>query len=66
MTPELEMLRDAAHRFFEAEFVPHEERWAKNLMIDRDAWNKAGAMGLLCASIPEEYGGGAEPWPTTS
>lgn len=58
MTPELEMLRDAAHRFFEAEFVPHEERWAKNLMIDRDAWNKAGAMGLLCASIPEEYGGG--------
>jgi acyl-CoA dehydrogenase len=58
MTPELEMLREAAHRFFEAEFVPHEERWAKNLMMDRDAWNKAGAMGLLCASIPEEYGGG--------
>lgn len=58
MTPELEMLRDAAHRFFEAEFVPNEERWAKNLMMDRDAWNKAGAMGLLCASIPEEYGGG--------
>ena len=58
MTPELEMLRDAAHRFFEAEFVPHEERWAKDLMMDRDAWNKAGAMGLLCASIPEEYGGG--------
>lgn len=58
MTPELEMLRDAAHRFFEAEFVPHEERWAKDLLMDRDAWNKAGAMGLLCASIPEEYGGG--------
>lgn len=58
MTPELEMLRDAAHRFFEAEFVPNEERWAKDLLMDRDAWNKAGAMGLLCASIPEEYGGG--------
>jgi len=52
------MLRDAAHRFFEAEFVPNEERWAKDLLMDRDAWNKAGAMGLLCASIPEEYGGG--------
>jgi len=58
LTPELEMLQDAARRFFEAEFVPHEERWARDLMIDRSAWNQAGAMGLLCASIPEEYGGG--------
>jgi acyl-CoA dehydrogenase len=58
MTSELKMLQESAHRFFEAEFVPHEERWAKNLLMDRDAWNKAGAMGLLCASIPEEYGGG--------
>ncbi|WP_151446039.1 acyl-CoA dehydrogenase family protein [Lacisediminimonas profundi] len=58
MTPELEMLRDSAHRFFEAEFVPLEERWSKAMLMDRDAWNKAGAVGLLCASIPEEYGGG--------
>lgn len=58
MTPELEMLRDSAHRFFEAEFVPQEERWSKAMLMDRDAWNKAGAVGLLCASIPEEYGGG--------
>ncbi len=58
MTSELDMLRDSARRFFEAEFVPNEERWSKAMLMDRDAWNKAGAMGLLCASIPEEYGGG--------
>jgi len=58
LTPELEMLQSAAQRFFENEFVPREEGWAKNLMMDREAWNEAGAMGLLCASIPEEYGGG--------
>jgi hypothetical protein len=29
------MLRDAAHRFFEAEFVPHEERWAKDLLMPK-------------------------------
>jgi acyl-CoA dehydrogenase len=57
MTAELEMLRGAASKFFENEFVPQEHRWSGS-MFDRDAWRQAGAMGLLCASIPEAYGGG--------
>ena len=57
MDPELEMLRDTARRFFERECVPHEARWRAQHHADRDIWNKAGAAGLLCASIPEEYGG---------
>jgi acyl-CoA dehydrogenase len=57
MTEELNILRDSATRFFEKEFTPHEEDWIKNGCIDRDAWTKAGEAGLLCASIPEEYGG---------
>lgn len=58
LTPELEMLQEASRRFFEERFVPREEEWAHNMLMDRSAWNEAGAMGLLCASIPEEYGGG--------
>ena len=58
MTPELEMLRDGASRFFERECVPNETRWRAQHHADRDIWTKAGAAGLLCASIPEEYGGG--------
>ena len=27
-------------------------------MVDREVWNKAGAAGLLCAEMPEQYGGG--------
>ena len=57
MTEELSLLRDSAARFFEREFVPHEEQWAKDGIMPREMWNRAGAAGLLCASIPEEYGG---------
>ena len=57
MDADLEMLRDTARRFFERECVPNESRWRAQHHADRDLWNKAGAAGLLCASIPEEYGG---------
>ncbi|SEQ47838.1 acyl-CoA dehydrogenase [Solimonas aquatica] len=58
MTQELELLRDSARRFFEAEAVPNEARWAQQKHVDREFWRKAGEMGLLCAGIPAEYGGG--------
>ncbi len=58
MTPELEAFRDTARRFCEKELVPNEARWAEQQCIDRDVWQKAGAIGLLCPGIPEEYGGG--------
>ncbi|TWG63493.1 MULTISPECIES: acyl-CoA dehydrogenase family protein [unclassified Aminobacter] len=54
---EVGMLYDMATRFFEAEIVPHYEEFEKNEIFDRESWLKAGANGLLCASMPEEYGG---------
>ncbi|MGY0500307.1 acyl-CoA dehydrogenase family protein [Nocardia sp. FBN12] len=51
-------LHDMATKFFEAELLPHEERFAAQKHVDRQFWNQAGELGLLCASIPEEYGGG--------
>lgn len=54
---EHEMLRDGAARYIESEFVPELERWIGQGTVDREAWNKAGEAGLLCASVPEEYGG---------
>ena len=58
MTPELEMLADTAAKFAEKEMLPHDARWRAQKHGDRGLWNKAGAAGLLCASIPEQYGGG--------
>jgi acyl-CoA dehydrogenase len=40
-----------------AEFVPHLDRWHDEHIYPREVWNKAGRAGLLCASMPEEYGG---------
>ena len=54
---EHEMLRDGAAGYIESEFVPELERWISQGRVDREAWNKAGEAGLLCASVPEAYGG---------
>lgn len=58
MDAELDAVRDLARHFFAAESAPHQERWAAQHMPDRDFWRKAGDAGLLCPSVPEEYGGG--------
>lgn len=54
---EVTMLEDMTRRFMEEEVVPHDERFEEQSMVDRELWNKAGEAGLLCASMPEEYGG---------
>ena len=57
-TNELALFRQSARTFFEQECKPHLTRWDEQGFVDRELWNKAGAQGLLLASIPEEYGGG--------
>ena len=58
MDEELTIMRDAVRKFVEREFVPRAPAWDKQGFVDRDAWLKAGEAGLLCASIPEQWGGG--------
>ncbi|MDX2275474.1 MAG: acyl-CoA dehydrogenase family protein [Hyphomonadaceae bacterium] len=55
---ELALLQEQVARFAERELRPHAERWEQQRVVDRDAWRAAGRAGILCASIPEEYGGG--------
>jgi acyl-CoA dehydrogenase len=57
MTDELAMFRDAVRRFVETELAPHEPRWCEQRHADRDAWRKAGEMGILLCDVPEAYGG---------
>ena len=55
---DIEAFRELARSFFEKECAPHEQRWAEQQHVDREVWLKAGELGLLCPSVPEEYGGG--------
>jgi acyl-CoA dehydrogenase len=57
MTEDLVLLEEQARRFFAAEFVPHLDAWHEKGIMDRAMWGKAGEAGLLCASMPEQYGG---------
>jgi len=56
-TPEHETFRDSVRRFLEAEVKPHDERWQEQGYADKAVWQKAGANGYLCMSMPEAYGG---------
>ncbi|WP_035304584.1 acyl-CoA dehydrogenase family protein [Actinokineospora inagensis] len=58
MDPDLAAFRDLARTFCEKELTPNTERWIADKQVDRGLWTKAGEVGLLCLSIPEEYGGG--------
>ncbi|MFE4956056.1 acyl-CoA dehydrogenase family protein [Streptomyces sp. NPDC056653] len=57
MTDDLKALRDLARRFFEREAAPRMAKWAEQRYVDREFWQQAGKLGLLCPTVPEEYGG---------
>jgi alkylation response protein AidB-like acyl-CoA dehydrogenase len=54
---EHEQFRDAVRRFLDREVAPHHDQWEIDGKVSREVWLKAGAAGLLCTSIPTEYGG---------
>ena len=54
---EHEIFREATKRFIEAEIVPYHDQWEKDGIVSRDLWRAAGEQGLLCCTVPEEYGG---------
>ncbi len=56
-TEDHHQFRDSVRRFIAREVEPNLERWEEEGIVDRELWTKAGEAGLLCPTVPEQYGG---------
>ena len=56
-TEDHEIFREQVRRFIEREISPHHTQWDRDGVVPRELWLKAGAAGLLCSNVAEEYGG---------
>ncbi|MCC6473926.1 MAG: acyl-CoA dehydrogenase family protein [Burkholderiales bacterium] len=60
--PEHEAFRSQVRRFIAAEIVPNHAHWDAEQEVPRELWRKAGALGMLGCTVPEEYGGPGGDW----
>ncbi|MFN9928007.1 MAG: acyl-CoA dehydrogenase family protein [Phenylobacterium sp.] len=54
---ELNLFRDQVRKFYEKALIPNLDRWEADGIIDRDFWLACGEAGILCPTVPTEYGG---------
>lgn len=54
---EHEMFRATVRKFIEKEIAPFHQQWEVDGIVPRELWLKAGEAGMLCCTVPEEYGG---------
>ena len=56
-SPEHDQFRDTVRKFFQKEAIPNLDRWEAEGVVDPAFWRKCGEAGLLCPTMPEQYGG---------
>jgi len=52
-----EAFRDSVRKVFDRHLTPNLDRWEEEGIVDRAFWRACGDAGLLCPTVPEEYGG---------
>jgi acyl-CoA dehydrogenase len=56
-TQDHDAFRDTVRRVLADVIEPRMDAHEKDGIVEREAWEKAGAAGLLCPQVPEAYGG---------
>src|SRR3984957_10118298 len=59
---EHELFRSAVRRFIQEEMVQQHRAWERAGVVPKELWREAGQQGLLCANVPEAYGGPGGDW----
>jgi alkylation response protein AidB-like acyl-CoA dehydrogenase len=49
--------RESVRRFIAGEIVPHQERWERAGIVDRELFATAARAGMLAMQVPERFGG---------
>ena len=57
-TEEHGLFKEAIVQYFKTHVVPYREKWEEQGYCDREAWLKAGELGLLGITCDPKYGGG--------
>ena len=52
-----EAFRQTVRQFMLKEIAPNAKQWQEDGIVPKSIWPKAGELGLLCPTVPEEYGG---------
>jgi alkylation response protein AidB-like acyl-CoA dehydrogenase len=56
-SPEHHAFRDTVRRYLAAVIEPRLDAHERDGIVEREAWRQAGAAGLLCPQVPEQFGG---------
>ncbi|TXD84092.1 acyl-CoA dehydrogenase [Subsaximicrobium wynnwilliamsii] len=56
-TEEHQMMQEMIRDFIKNEIMDQIDAWEEKGMVSRAIWERAGALGLLCIDMPEQYGG---------
>jgi alkylation response protein AidB-like acyl-CoA dehydrogenase len=49
--------RESVRRFIAEEIAPHNDRWEREQIVDRELFARAAEKGMLAMQVPERYGG---------
>ena len=54
---EHDQYRELCRNFYAEKVIPFHSAWEKVGQVPRELWKDAGSNGLLCVTVPEQYGG---------